>query len=80
MVETAPASIHLVKYCTKIKAKLRLPYAVGSGPTMSRARRYRGHVWVISFVSWKVSWIGGENFWQALHERTTRFAVHTISG
>jgi hypothetical protein len=36
IVDTALASIHLVKYSTATKVNLRFPWAVGSGPTMSR--------------------------------------------
>jgi hypothetical protein len=39
IVDTALASIHLVKYSMATKANLRFPWAVGSGPTMSRPQR-----------------------------------------
>jgi hypothetical protein len=39
IVDTALASIHLVKYSTATKVNLRLPWAVGSGPTISSPHR-----------------------------------------
>jgi hypothetical protein len=39
IVDTALASIHLVKYSTTTKVNLRFPWAVGSGLTMSRPQR-----------------------------------------
>jgi hypothetical protein len=39
IVDTALASIHLVKYSTATKVNLRFPWVVGSGPTMSRPQR-----------------------------------------
>jgi hypothetical protein len=35
IVDTALASIHLVKYSTAMKVNLRFPWAVGSGSTIS---------------------------------------------
>jgi hypothetical protein len=51
IMETDLASIHLVKYSTATKAYFRLPWAVGSDPTMSRPHRDKGQVWAINFVS-----------------------------
>jgi hypothetical protein len=39
IVDTTLASIHLVKYSTATKVSLRFPWAMGSGPTMSRPQR-----------------------------------------
>jgi hypothetical protein len=39
IVDTALASIHLVKYSTTTKVNLRFPWVVGSGPIMSRPQR-----------------------------------------
>jgi hypothetical protein len=39
IVDTALASIHLVKYSTATKVNLRFPWAVGSGPTISSPQR-----------------------------------------
>jgi hypothetical protein len=65
MVETALASIHLVKYSTTTKTNLRLPRAVGSGPSMSRPQRCRGYEWEMSFVSCEGVLFRGVDFWQA---------------
>jgi hypothetical protein len=62
IVDTALASIHLVKYSTATKANLRLPCAVGSGPTMSRPHHCNDQVWVISFVNCEGTPARGENF------------------
>jgi hypothetical protein len=39
IVDTSLASIHLVKYSMATKVNLRFPWAIGSGPTMSRPQR-----------------------------------------
>jgi hypothetical protein len=39
IVDTALASIHLVKYSMARKVNLRFPWAVGSGPTISSPYR-----------------------------------------
>jgi hypothetical protein len=80
IVDTALASIHLVKYLTATKVNFRLPCVVGSGPTMSSPQHYSGQVCAISFVSCEGAPVRGENFWHASHERVTRLAVHTIAG
>jgi hypothetical protein len=48
MVARGLASIHLVKYSTATTANLKLPWAVGSGPTISIPQRCSGHVGVMS--------------------------------
>jgi hypothetical protein len=35
IVDTSPASIHLVNYSTATKVNLRFPWVVGNGPTIS---------------------------------------------
>lgn len=80
IVETACASIHLVKYSMATKAYLRLPLDVGSGPTMLRPHHCSGYVWAISFVSCEGPLPRGENFWQASHNRTTWLAVQIMPG
>jgi hypothetical protein len=62
IVDTALASIHLVKYSTAMKVNLRFPWAVGSGLTMSRPQRWRGHMWAISFVNCEGFPEHGKNF------------------
>jgi hypothetical protein len=49
MVARRLASIHLVNYSTETTANLKLPSAVGSGPTMSIPQRCSGQVGVISY-------------------------------
>jgi hypothetical protein len=39
IVDTALASIHLVKYSMATKVNLRFPWAVGNDPTMYRPQR-----------------------------------------
>jgi hypothetical protein len=80
IVDTVLASIHLVKYSTTTKVNLRLPCAVGSGPTISRPHRWRGQVLVISFVNCEGAPDRGENFWHATQEWTTWFVVHMMVG
>jgi hypothetical protein len=48
MVARGLASIHLVKYSTATTVNLKLPWAVGSGPTMSIPQCCSGQVGVIS--------------------------------
>jgi hypothetical protein len=62
IVDTAQASIHLVKYSTTTKVNFRLPCAVSSGPTMSSPQRCSGQVFAISFVSCEGAPVRGENF------------------
>jgi hypothetical protein len=80
IVDTALASIHLVKYPTATKVNLRLPCAVGRGSTISRPHHWRGQVWLIIFVNCEGAPTQGENFWHASHERTTWFAAHMLAG
>jgi hypothetical protein len=42
IVDTALASIHLVKYSTAMKVNLRFPWAVGSGPPGGPPQRLAG--------------------------------------
>jgi hypothetical protein len=79
-VDTALASIHLVKYSIATKVNLRLPWAMGSGPRISSPHRWSGQICVVSFVSCKGAPVRGENFWNASHDRVTQLAVHTIAG
>jgi hypothetical protein len=48
MVARGLASIYLVKYSTATIANLKLPWAVGSGPTISIPQRCNDHEGVIS--------------------------------
>jgi hypothetical protein len=80
ILDIALASIHSVKYSTATKVNLRFPWAMGSGPTMSRPQRLRGHMWAISFVNCEGLPERGENFWQASHDLVTRFATQIMAG
>jgi hypothetical protein len=80
IVDTALASIHLVKYSTAMMVNLRLPWAMGNGPMISSPHCCSGQVCAISFVSCKGAPVRGENFWHASHDRVTRLAVHMIVG
>jgi hypothetical protein len=80
IIDTALASIHLVKYSTSKKVNFKLPCAVGSGPTMSSPQRCSGQVYAMSFVNCKGAPIRGENFWHASHERDVVLAAHMMDG
>jgi hypothetical protein len=53
IVDTALASIHLVKYSTAMKANFSLPCAVGNGPSISRPQRCSGQVWEMSSINYE---------------------------
>jgi hypothetical protein len=66
MVARGLASIHFVKYSTATTANLKLPWAVGSGPTMSIPQRCSVQVGVMSCDGAPgLRWCFAAN-WQAL--------------